>query len=324
MAQPTDRDATFHAGEIVWQERAGVDARMAQIGPRVIREGMSDEHRELFEKLPTLLVGSVDPAGRPWASVLAGWPGYMATPDAQTLRVDALPHPADPLRAQLAVGAAVGMLGLEPQTRRRNRANGTIIDVDAAGFTMHVEQSFGNCPRYIQARRPRWVDRTTAALEPARVLGPSLGAAARGWIGRADTLFIASAAPPEARGMRSGGVDVSHRGGRPGFVTLTTGVDGGDVLTLPDYPGNNFYNTLGNIEAWPYAGLLFIDYACGDTLQLTGRATIATDAVALRAWPGAQRLVQLHVDSGMWTPAAMPFAWSEPQMAPQLAAFAVA
>ena len=62
---------------------------------------------------------------------------------------------------------------------------------------------------------------------------------------------------------------MSHRGGKPGFVGVT-----GDTLAIPDFRGNRFYNTLGNLLGDPRAGLLFIDFASGDILQLQGRATI--------------------------------------------------
>ena len=138
------------------QRAAGVDKRLAELGPRVLRDHMPEQHREFFEQLPLLFVCSLDAQQRPWASVLAGWPGFMATPDAKHLRVDALPRHGDPLRDGLALGADLGLLGIEPATRRRNRMNGTVVALDEAGFDVRVEQSFGNCPQYIQARSPQW------------------------------------------------------------------------------------------------------------------------------------------------------------------------
>ena len=69
--------------------------------------------------------------------------------------------------------------------------------------------------------------------------------------------------------MHGAGIDVSHRGGKPGFVRVDDGV-GGTVLTFPDFRGNFFFNTLGNITAHPKAGLLFVDHETGGVLQLTG------------------------------------------------------
>ena len=59
---------TFHAGERAVQERVGVAARMAEFGPRVIRDFMPDQHREFFAQLPFVIAGTKDAAGQPWAA----------------------------------------------------------------------------------------------------------------------------------------------------------------------------------------------------------------------------------------------------------------
>jgi predicted pyridoxine 5'-phosphate oxidase superfamily flavin-nucleotide-binding protein len=305
----------FHAGEVATQERAGVRERAERSGRRGIRGAMPDQHRAFFMQLPFLLVGSLDAQDRPWASALVGRPGFIDSPDAETLAIAARPAADDPLAAALAVGAPLGLLGIEPATRRRNRMNGTVIAVGERGFAVHVDQSFGNCPQYIQARTPGFV----AANEPARPPrqeGALLSAEAQALIRRADTFFIASAAPGAHAGDPSSGVDVSHRGGRPGFVRVTA-ENGRTVLTAPDFAGNSFFNTLGNIAANPRAGLVFIDFAGGDVLQLTGRAEIVWDGPELAAFAGTQRLLRVTVDEGAWR--AIPLRWSAPEPAPQLA-----
>ncbi|HSX93174.1 MAG TPA: pyridoxamine 5'-phosphate oxidase family protein [Hydrogenophaga sp.] len=312
--------ATFHDGERAMQARAGALERLTAIGPRVVRDHMPDQHRELFEKLPTLVVGSLDAAGQPWASLLAGPPGFVRTPDARHLRVNARPDADDPLAPALALGAPLGLLGLEPHTRRRNRMNGRVVDDGAEGFTVRVDQSFGNCPQYIQAREPEWVPH---APLPAQRHGARLIEPARALLARADTVFIASAAPRAGSGSGgeepSQGVDVSHRGGLPGFVRVhdDEGPQGASVLTLPDYRGNFFFNTLGNLLARPQAGLLCVDPGSGDVLQLAAEASLVWDGPELAATPGAERLLRLRVVSHLWRPGALPLRWTAPQFAPQ-------
>ena len=116
------------------QRAAGSELRMQEIGPRLIRDHLPDQHREFFEQLPALLVGSVDALQRPWASLLTGRPGFITTPDAQHLRVAAFPMEEDPLHAQLRIGGALGLLGIEPHTRRRNRVNGQVVALGDHGF----------------------------------------------------------------------------------------------------------------------------------------------------------------------------------------------
>lgn len=310
--------APFHAGEIALQHRAGVHERMAAVGRQVIRDHMPDQHRELFEKLPTLLLATLDDAGQPWPTMLAGAPGFVRTPDARTMRIGAHLAEGDPARAGLRAGAAVGVLGLEPHTRRRNRMNGVVSAVEEGGFSVRVAQSFGNCPKYIQGREPE--PRADRRPGPVQAEGSRLSDAARGLVARSDTLFIASSSAARIAQVGSGGsgADISHRGGPPGFVAIERGEEG-DLLTLPDYVGNYLFNTLGNLMLWPRAGLLWVDWQEGHVLQLAAEAQIVHEGAALAAFPGALRLLQLQVRHGWWRPRALPLAWSAAQPAPQFA-----
>lgn len=311
-------NAPFHAGEIAVQERVGVRERIAEVGSRVIRDAMPEQHRELFEKLPMMVVGSLDAHGRPWASILAGRPGFIRAPDATHLRFAAMPPMGDPLADQLSAGVPLGLLGIEPHTRRRNRMNGTVELVESDGFVVGVDQSFGNCPQYIQARQPGWIEASSASPE---ALGNTLSEAAGALIRRSDTLFIATASAQARGNDGANGVDVSHRGGRPGFVRVDVDeATSRTTLTLPDFRGNFMFNTLGNIVANPRAGMVFFDPANGDVLQLTGSAQIVWDGPEVESFEGAQRLLRVHIDDARWRPGALPLRWSEAQLAPQLAA----
>lgn len=170
--------STFHPGEVALHRRMGVAQRLDEIGDKVIHDHMLEPHRAFFAQLPTLLIGSVDAAGRPWASALIGQPVFLRATDARHLRIDTLPSSDDPFAAHLAIGAPVGVLGLEPATRRRNRMNGRVAAVSSGGFEVEVDQCFGNCAQYIQARTPQQV-----AIGPtsARHLGAQLDAPARSW-----------------------------------------------------------------------------------------------------------------------------------------------
>ncbi|BDT68115.1 hypothetical protein os1_22970 [Comamonadaceae bacterium OS-1] len=305
--------AAFHAGEVALQQRAGVAQRMADVGPRVIRSYMPEQHRDFFAQLPFVVLGSVDAQGRPWASVLAGPPGFIRSPDAARLRVQALPAASDPLAGNLAEGAPLGMLGIEPHTRRRNRVNGRVTALDGSGFGVAVEQSFGNCPKYIQAREPVLAER----VEAPATLGTQLDAAALHLVQQADTFFIASTHPGAGQAGEHG-VDVSHRGGRPGFVRVDQDATGLQWLTVPDLVGNYFFNTLGNLLLQPQAGLLFIDFDSGDLLHLAVRAEIVWDGLELARYPGAQRLLRLQVQQVLRRPAALALRWGLATLSPAL------
>jgi predicted pyridoxine 5'-phosphate oxidase superfamily flavin-nucleotide-binding protein len=287
----------FHPAELALQERFG-RREMLMGARRFIRDHMVQQHREFFQQLPFVVVGSVDAAGQPWASIVSGEPGFAHSPDPQHLRVGALPHRDDPLVTDLAVGAPVALLGIELATRRRNRLNGLVSALDADGWTVAVSQSYGNCPQYIQSRDLHGVD---SATEVAVVKGKRLSSADQSMIARADTFFIASSNPHREDG-ESYGADISHRGGLPGFVRSDDDV----TLTVPDYRGNFFFNTIGNLQVNPRAGLLFPDFSTGDVLMLATRAHVIWDGPEVSSFEGAQRLLRFQVESTVRLNGALP------------------
>lgn len=287
----------WHAGERQLQAQAGVAERMASVGAKVIRKEMPDQHRQFYGQLPFILVAAVDADGNPWASVLEGPPGFAQAPSPSLLHLASLPAADDPV--QLHPGAALGLLGIELHTRRRNRLNGRISTLDAAGFSVVVQQSFGNCPQYIQLRHLQQVPLSDPASRPAEHC-QGLDQPAQALIRAADTFFVASYVDLE--GQRS--VDVSHRGGQAGFVRVE-----GDCLTIPDFAGNLFFNTLGNLLLNPRAGLLFIDFHSGELLHLCGRTEIILDGPLVSAFQGAERLWRFTVERLVRRPAALSLRW---------------
>ncbi len=238
----------------------------------------------------------------------SGAPGFARSPEPTRLRIDNLPQADDPLAANLEAGTRLGILGLEWPTRRRNRMNGRVLARDGKGFTVGVEQSFGNCPKYIQARSHQPVSRIASPALQGEGLDPR-------WlslVSRSDTLFIASQHADPLRG----GVDVSHRGGPPGFLRL--GADG--RLWLPDYAGNRLFNTLGNLLQDPRCGLLFIDFDNGDLLHLHAEAELFwPGSQPSIPWPaGAERLLALRPAGWRWRRGRLPLAFGEPQPSPFL------
>ncbi|WP_349735861.1 pyridoxamine 5'-phosphate oxidase family protein [Pseudomonas jessenii] len=287
----------WHAGEKQLQAHVGVAERMEAFGRKVIRSEMPDQHRTFYQQLPFMLYAAVDADGHPWASVLEGQPGFAHSPEPGLLQFRSLPAFDDP--AQLSEGSAIGLLGIELHTRRRNRINGHVSAMTMDGFAVTVDQSFGNCPQYIQLRQFRSVPLTDPATRAAKHFG-ELDDASKAMIAEADTFFVASYV--DVDGERS--VDVSHRGGQAGFVQVE-----GNRLTIPDFAGNLHFNTLGNLLLNPRAGLLFIDFNTGDLLQLSGRTEIILDGPQVEAFQGAERLWTIDVEQVVRRPAALSLRW---------------
>jgi uncharacterized protein len=304
----------FHPGELAIQRRVGVVDKIDAQGRRSVRRYLTEQHRAFFALLPYAFVGTVDARGQPWASMIAGDPGFIAAPDAHRLEVAGRPLFGDPLNETLRDGAGIALLGVQLPTRRRNRAIGVVERAGPNGFAIAVRQTLGVCPQYIQGRDARFTA-DPRAPEPRPVhRATTLDAAARAIIEKADTFFVASVDPREEDG-EAAGPDVAHRGGRPGFVR----VDEAQTLTTPDFVGNFMFNTLGNFLADDRAGLFFPDFETGDTLYIAARAEVIWDGPELAAFVGAQRLVRYHVTDVIRVERALPLAFSAPDWSPLLA-----
>ena len=283
---------TFHRGELQAQTLAGGGPLGAGI-----RAFMPTQHRDFFASLRFMLLAVLNEQSWPVATVVHGAPGFAESVDEHSLRVTT-PAQDDPVLHLLAPGKMAGMLGIDFATRRRNRVNGHIAARDRQGFVLAVEESFGNCPKYIVRRRLSVVP--PSSLSTAEEFD-GLDDAARGLIARSDTMFIATSAGQDAD---RGGVDVSHRGGPTGFVQAQR-----NTLTVPDFTGNRYFNSLGNLLLEPRAALLFIDFSSGDLLHLQGHAEVMWNMTDEVRMPPTERYWRMHVDRGQLRRGALPLRW---------------
>ncbi|MGA5064781.1 pyridoxamine 5'-phosphate oxidase family protein [Streptomyces exfoliatus] len=284
----------YTPGSLAVQARVGV-REVAQHAGRSITPGIRPVAAAFLEAQPMLMIGAADAGGRVWSSLLTGAPGFTRATGPHTVSVAGGVPAHDPLAGAITPqGAPVGTLALDPRTRRRMRLNGTARP-SARGFVIEAEQVFSNCPKYLQKRE--WYgsdpDRPRAgtvhhgeALTPAQVRH----------VRAADTFFVATAAPD--------GVDVGHRGGNPGFVR----VESPRLLSWRDYPGNAMFLTLGNLEEDGRAGLLFLDWETGTTLQFSG--------LAHTEYGPEGRVTRFRVERVVETPAGSPLRWSQPEYSP--------
>ncbi|MET8156267.1 pyridoxamine 5'-phosphate oxidase family protein [Sphaerisporangium sp. NPDC005289] len=288
-----------HPGELLLQRRAGVTR---PLGSARARPEIPDVAAAFLRDQRMLVIATPDDQGRVWASALTGPEGFADAPDERHLLIGALP--TGPLAGLFDEagqdGRDIGVIAIEPATRRRMRVNGRARR-EGDHLVVRTEQVYSNCPKYIQRREPAFgparpsepsgvsepsepVERSepsgvTEPYEPSRpsgVTGPpapsgpsrllgagrALTAAQRRWIGTADTFFIAT----HVDGL---GSDASHRGGAPGFVRVLDE----RRLAWREYPGNFMFMTLGNLRLNPACGLLFPDWESGGGLRITGRAT---------------------------------------------------
>ena len=280
------------------QQRAQVSDKAEFLSQRLVSDSMTVQHQEFFPLLSTLFVASVDEHNRPWASVMVGRPGFIHASDATHLSINkVIPLASDPLTENLKLKHPLGFLGLEFETRRRNRLSGNLLSYQDNKIEIEVTQAFGNCPKYIQTRQLKLLEPMTSLQDEKEVQRITcFSAEIKQLIQNADTFFIASYYPQSEQQ----GADVSHRGGMPGFVR----VESDTTLSFDDYSGNNLYMTLGNLLSNPMAGLLFIDFETGDTLQLSCRTDIIETPEAKH-----ERTIRLTLDYGWWIKSALPTRW---------------
>ncbi|MFA5950939.1 MAG: pyridoxamine 5'-phosphate oxidase family protein [Hyphomicrobium sp.] len=263
----------FHSGELEVQERTGERGR-AVLNGRLIASAIPEGARKFLAQQSYCVVGWASPNGEIWASLLTARAGFAST-DAEgaTLALDfspasgaahAIPPLSGPPLSGMREGDHLGLLFIELATRRRLRVNGRVTELASSGLRLSVSEAFPNCPKYIQRREAVPSVSVEGEIEP--VHGERLSDELTAWIAEADTVFVTSAHP-------EGPVDSSHRGGNPGFIKLE-----GEVLRIPDYPGNSMFGTLGNFAVNPRAGLVFVDFRNNRQLQLAGDVQLDLEA----------------------------------------------
>ncbi|WP_199615901.1 pyridoxamine 5'-phosphate oxidase family protein [Paenibacillus alkalitolerans] len=265
--------SVYHRGEIEVQQLAGA-SNAAEQNASSVRNEIPKAAADFLHRQTMIIAGSTGADGDLWASMLTGPAGFISVSDPQNIIINPM-ETNDVIFDNLNRNPDIGLLAIELVKRRRMRMNGQAAIDKVGGIHVRMEQVYGNCPKYIQAREQPAIDDGIAQV----IRHDSLNDAHKQWITQADTFFIATS------GIE-GKTDASHRGGAPGFIRIK-----GNELWIPDYFGNSMFNTLGNIHVNPRTGLLFVDFETGNMLQITGLARIEWDPSLFGGFPGAERLV---------------------------------
>ncbi len=292
MSTPNPIHEPFHEGELTIQRRADTVAQGRNSG-RMIADTIVPGAINFVNTQPFAVMGSVDNQQRLWASIVVGTAGFMAAEPraldidlSETWRID-----SDPLWRNLASDPRIGILVIDLRNRARLRVNGRVTFPPEDQLHVDVEQAYPNCPQYIQRRNYGTATEQEGNAQSVYEIGTSLSDEQQQWITKADTMFVASEHP-------SGGIDASHRGGNPGFIQIVNS----NQLRIPDYAGNGMFNTLGNLEVNPRAGVVIPDFENCRTLQLTGRTQIQWDIEdPQNETGGTRRFWDLHVEEWVCT-----------------------
>jgi predicted pyridoxine 5'-phosphate oxidase superfamily flavin-nucleotide-binding protein len=290
----------YHEGELAVQQRAGSRAEAAELVSMLAPPVPTSGRAKFLAERPFAVITARDAGGRLWTAPVFGAPGFLEQ-DGEKLRVHVLP--AGPL-AGLRTDQAAGLIIIDLPTRRRLRINGRVVEAGPDGFTVLVDNAFGNCPKYIQGRELVAQRPSGQAGDPTAATPESLAEIVAG----TDTFFVGTTHPTR-------GADASHRGGQPGFLRLD-----GAGLWWPDYPGNNMFMTLGNLTVDPAAALFVPDFAGRRALYVSGRAEVEWYEPLGPGSPGDEgltgRRVRLHVEEALRGP--LPLESDDPVPSPVL------
>lgn len=289
---------TYHAGEQWVQQQVGVREEADSLA-RIITPTLNQKAQKFLQNQYFAIAASIDSQGWVWASLLLGKPGFIQVGSDRCVQIPISSVRGELLPQNLESCSDLGILVIDFATRKRLRLNGT-AKISPQHIELTTEQVYFNCPKYIQKR-----------YLATEIAIPSKPLSVQEWkvlpskwetkIAQADTFFIASWYP-------EAGADASHRGGNPGFIQFSSERE----LIFSDYVGNNMFNTLGNLVAYPKAGLLFLDFAGEEILQIIGKAEIVWDSPNRES----QRLIKFKIHGVREISNAHPLRWQFVEYSP--------
>ncbi len=256
----------FHEGELTLQKKYNATHNLKMI-ERIFKDYILDHLIDFIENQTTLILSTLDNNDNIWASMLIGELGVIKVTSSKTIHIDIKKLKStktDILFQNIENEARIGMLLIDTVSRTRYRINGS-AHISNNILIINVLQAYSNCPKYIQQRVPKII-KNPSELGVQKETGKTLKNSHKTLIKEADTFFLASI-------NAVGDMDASHRGGNKGFIELLED----DTLKIPDYTGNNLFNTFGNFLQNPKCGLVFMDFKKRYSLQLSGNATLLLD-----------------------------------------------
>ncbi|RYP22906.1 hypothetical protein DL767_008954 [Monosporascus sp. MG133] len=315
--------ATFRVQQSGWHEGELAVHTLLKVPPRYQNPTSAGLPPQLGYRVavsPLVAFGALDEHGRPWTALWGGERGF-ARPVAQgILSMHSLVNRRhDPVvRALMGNIASDGELvrpedaedgiklmsglSIDLETRDRVKLAGRMVDgavaarpdgkgkdgaesgVGEAQLAMLVEESLGNCPKYLNKKDIKPHVPSPELISDALPLPPE----AVTLLEKADMFFLSS--------TNGKTMDTNHRGGPPGFMrVVNNSVDAGVVLVYPEYSGNRLYQTLGNLHVNPKVGIVVPDYETSDVLYLTGETQLLVGQAAAKLMPHTKLAVTVVV-----------------------------
>ncbi len=305
----------------------------------------------MLQRAPLLALGTLDSQNRPWTTVLGGEIGFSRPIGQSVMAVSTCTDTNyDPVLESLFAGNENGYvvekegsgkmisgLTIDLETRSRVKLYGRVIagtrktseerddgqrqsTRGGAQVVIKVEQSLGaspikptkeidqcitgNCPKYLNKKGIH-----PAIPSPKLISGsPLLPKGALALLAKADCFFISTT-------NQTSDMDTNYRGGPPGFVRVLSN-NSKDILVYPEYSGNNLYQSLGNLQNTPLAGLVFPDFDTGDVLYVTGHTEILIGKETATLLPHSNLAIKLTIASARFVESGLSFRGSAGEPSP--------
>lgn len=273
----------------------------------------------MVSKAPLLALGTLDEYGRPWTTIFGGKEGFARQIAQSAIGVRTMVDWEYDLVIQALLGGAdeepvtmegegkmVGGLTIDLETRMRVKLHGRMLagalgarnkvdSVTEAQMVIQIDKSLGNCPKYLNSK-----EIIPATPRPKLISdSPKLPAQAAALLEKADMFFMSS--------YQHSDMDTNHRGGPPGFVRMVSNEESGAILIYPEYSGNRLYESLGNLQINPLAGITIPDFDTGDVLYLTGKTEVLIGAAASSILPRSNLAVKMTVTASRFVEAGLSF-----------------
>lgn len=217
---------------------------------RLMWREITPAQQTFFSRQSALVLGAMDSRGRPWATVVAGAPGFIVTLKGHTLSNVCSASRRRPSSREPEQQGSRGrswhrLRHTEAPSLQRSRFRSRSCAPRAGG---------GDRPQLSQLREIHPAPIHSSGEHGPRLAPPGRAACIRSacpGIGgeRISTAFVASASP-EVAPYAARGVDVSHRSGAQGFITVT----GERSLQVPDDSGQPHVQHAGQHSELPLGG----------------------------------------------------------------------
>lgn len=339
----------WHAGELYVQTQLGHKDAVAGAHPifRPQLTAQHQQFHTSLNILPVCTLDAQGRPWGSFLAAKDGSHGFIKSPSFTSLVATQMRlHEDHPVETALREGAKFGMtqlvrgdetthqgpalkliagVGVMFENRRRNKFAGFINErnvgsQDDRTIQVEVMESLGNCPKYINTRhlipnpqhKPEMLHKSLT-LPP----GELLPADTLSHIAQADAIFLATRYTSPVQTIFKSHLGINIRGGKPGFLRIATETianpDGEkerrQVAYLPDYSGNRFMSSLGNVHSDRVAGVTVPLMQKGrpiDVVYLTGDAEVLLGEASRSIFPGVSTCVRIVITGFMHVKDAVP------------------